>query len=336
MNSLRSVRALRAPSRIATFKHSQIRQFHPTRPNRIVNEVLDAAATLIHGVHSVTGLPWYASIPLTALIVRTFVGLPLQIITRVNARREADIKPLIHSWRVHYMKKERPLQRQEDKAALQQAAKQLKAQTRHLKKRWKVMPFYRIISVLQIPVWLAVMESLRGMSGNESGLVPRVLSLIEMIEPGNRSAESIHLTVEPTLANEGALWFPDLLAGDPTGTLTVVLALSILLNVRKGWNTIPMLEMADMPRLQMFQATTFRSLRVCIQIMALHLGATGFFHPIPAALALYWISSTSIATMQTYILEKYLYLRPPMEPYRQQYIAFHKPGVSDPFKNKLK
>lgn len=333
MNSLRSVRALRAPSRIAALKHSQIRQFHPTRPARLVNEALDAAAVVLHGVHSVTGLPWFASIPLTALIVRTVVGLPLQIFTRVNARREGDISPLVHSWRVYYLKQARRSETTDRKTAMEQVKKATQEKQRHLGKRWKVTPGYRYASALQLPVWLSLMESLRCMSGNTTGLASWVLSLLE---PSKSPGDFLHMTVEPTLANEGALWFPDLLAGDPTATLPVLLSLSILLNVRTGWHTIPLPDMADMPDIQMYQATAFRGLRLFIQIMAVNAGAAAFFSQMPTALLIYWVTSTNIATLQTYLLGKYMFLRPPMETYKKQYIAFKKPGVSDPFRNKLK
>lgn len=334
MNSLRSVRALRAPPRIATLRHSQVRQFHPTRPARLINEALDAAAGLVHGVHSVTGLPWFASIPLTAAIVRTVVGLPLQIYTRRHARREADISPLVHSWRVHHQKEARQNSKTDMREAVSQAAKETKEQHLHLCKRWNVSPFWRYISFLQLPVWLSLMESLRCMSGNNAGLVPWVLSLLEHIEP--TKANSIHLAVEPTLANEGALWFPDLLAGDATGVLPVLLIGSIWLNVTSGWHTMPLPEIADMPKIDMYKSTFFRGLRFFIQLMAVNIGAAALFYQMPTALLVYWISSTNIATLQTYILGKYMFLRPPMDPYRKLFIAFSKPGVSDPFMIKMK
>lgn len=334
MNSLRFARATRAPSRTVKLSHLQTRQFHPTRPTRLVNEVLDASAGLIHGVHSVTGLPWFASIPLTALLVRTAVGLPLQIYTRVNARRERDIAPLIHSWQVYYQNEARKLPpEKQDVALMKKVRNETAAKQNLLRKDWNVASGYKFANLLQLPVWFSLMESLRGMCGNKNGLVPWLLSLVES---SDTPAESLHLTVEPTLANEGALWFPDLLAGDPSGVLPALLTLSILMNVRTGWTVTPLLAMADMPKLQMYQATFFRGLRVFIQIMAINVGASAAFYEMPTALLIYWISSTNVATLQTYLLEKYMFMRPPIPTYQKKYIAYKKPGDGDPFKLKLR
>lgn len=202
-----------------------------------------------------------------------------------------------------------------------------------LRSKWKVASGYKFANFLQLPVWLSLMESLRGMCGNKNGLVPWLLSLIESSDsPG----DSLHLTVEPTLANEGALWFPDLLAGDPSGVLPALLTLSILLNVRTGWTVTPLVTMADMPKMQMYQATFFRGLRVFIQIMAINVGVSAAFYEMPTALLIYWISSTNIATLQTFLLEKFMFMRPPIPTYKKQYIAYKKPGDLDPFKTKLR
>lgn len=332
MNSLRFTRALGVSSKIPPPTRSQVRHFHPTKPARLLNEALDASAGLIHGVHSVTGLPWVASIPLTAILVRTVVGLPLQIFTRVNARRERDIAPLLNSYRVLYQNEARNSRAVDPKQVKDVVKRHYGKITTHLHGRWKVASGYRFVNFLQLPVWISLMESLRGMSGNTNGLIPWILSIFSAGTP----AESLHLTVEPTLANEGALWFPDLLAGDPSGILPALLTASILLNVSTGWAATPRHEMADLPTMQMFQSTFFRGLRVTVQLMAINVGVSAQVFEMPVALMIYWITSSNVATLQTYLLEKYMFMRPPIPTYREQFFAFKKPGVSDPFMNKLR
>lgn len=313
--------------------HSQTRHFHPTKPARLVNEALDLSAGLIHGIHSVTGLPWAASIPLTALLVRSVVGLPLQIYTRVQARRERDIAPLVTSWRVVYTKKEQRAARDKLEYDMRGVSSKTHAMTRHLRKKWKIHTGYRFANLLQLPVWLALMESLRGLCGNRNGLVPWLLSLIE---GDQATTESLHLTVEPSLAHEGALWFPDLLAGDPTGILPAALTASIILNVRSGWNLTPRHELADLPKLQMLQGVTFRALRLLIQVMAINVGVAGFLYDMPAALMIYWITSTNAATLQNFLLAKYMFMRPPVPSYKEKFVLYKNPKVSDPYRIKLR
>lgn len=333
MNSLRSVRDLKAPSRIATHIHSQARHFHPTKPAPFINEVLDISAGFIHGVHDVTGLPWAASIPLTALLVRTAVGFPLQIYTRSTARREREIMPLLNSWRVYWTRRAQKEAKGKTVFDALMVNRELKGRSNFLRRRWNVNRGYRLVNFLQLPVWLSLMESLRGMCGSNNGLVSRLLSSIEGSET---AADSLHLTVEPSLASEGALWFPDLLAGDPSGTLPLLLTTSIILNVRNGWNVTPWHELADKPKSQLFLGLFFRGLRVLIQGLAINLGYMAFAHDMPAALMIYWITSTNAATLQTYFLEKYMFVRPPIPPYVQKFVVYNNRKVSDPFKTRMR
>ncbi|KAJ6113635.1 mitochondrial export translocase Oxa2 [Penicillium sp. IBT 18751x] len=331
MNNIRSLGAIRPPIRALRLHGPQIRLFHQTRPTRLVAEVLDASSGFIHGVHSITHLPWAASIPLTAVIVRMCVGLPLQFITRVNARRERDIAPLIHSWRMVGSNKISALPPGIQKETGKIAAGYLNIMSKSLAKKWKIMRGYRFLNLLQLPVWLSLMESMRAMTGNQNGIIPYLLSFVS----GHENAASLP-ALEPSLATEGALWFPNLLAGDPTGALPLLLSASIILNIRRGWGiTTPAGDLADLPTAQLYRATFFRGLGVFLQILGLNIGVAAFANELPAALMIYWITSTNVATLQTFLLEKYMFMRPPIPNFQKKYMVYQRPGVSDPFKLKL-
>lgn len=328
MNCIRS-RALRA-SRPPTWSSplpSQIRQFHPSKPTRSINDILDCSASFLHGVHSFSHLPWVASIPLTALIVRTCIGLPLHIYTKVNARREAEIAPLANSWaNIHAKRGEK------DGLKKSMVSKLIKHQHQILRQKWGVSPFYRFASLVQIPVWISLMESVRGMCGNTNGLVPWLLSLTSS---GADGSKHLHLAVEPTFATEGALWFPNLLAGDPTGALPVILSASIILNIRNGWHKTSRKDLADMPKMQMLQNTFWSGLRIFMQVLAVNVGATTFFYEMPTALLIYWISSTNIATLQTWFMNKYMFSKPPLPTWSRRYTHYECPQSPDPYRQKL-
>ncbi|KAL2223323.1 putative mitochondrial export translocase Oxa2 [Thermoascus aurantiacus ATCC 26904] len=307
----------------------QTRQFHQTKPSQFISEVLDLSAGLLHGVHSITGLPWVASIPLTAFIVRMVVAMPLQIYSRIHARRERDLSPLLLSWRKHLQdrimkeykeKGERLLPHEADRLLKKELAQRRKL----LLKRWNVSRFYKPAGFLQIPVWLSLMESLRAMCGNDQGLVPYLLSLIERISATPENA--LHVTVEPSLASEGALWFPDLLAGDPTGVLPAILCLSILLNIRLGWKAPTFKEISDLPDLEFKKQVTLRLFRILIQIMAVNVGVASYVYGMPTGLMIYWITSSNVATLQTFLLDKYMFAKPPLKPWLKMHIGVLKPG----------
>ncbi|THC91205.1 hypothetical protein EYZ11_009331 [Aspergillus tanneri] len=263
--------------------------------------------------------------------------MPLQVYTKIQARKERDLTPLLYSWRKYYQNSIReqvnvstdsPILPQD---AMRQLAQRVKERQQILHRRWNVARFWKPVNFLQIPVWISVMESLRAMAGNDKGLATYLLS---------RFSSSVEtditplLPVEPSLATEGALWFPDLLAGDSTGILPAALTLSILLNIRMGWKAPTLSELADLPRMELAKNLTLRGIRALVQVLALNIGVSSYLYEMPSALMIYWISSTNIATLQTFILEKYMLVRQPLKPWRQIYIGYAPLGQQKPVKQK--
>ncbi|PYI04912.1 mitochondrial export translocase Oxa2 [Aspergillus sclerotiicarbonarius CBS 121057] len=303
-----------------TAAFQQVRHFHPTRPAPFISEALELSSAYLHTVHDITHLPWALSIPLSALIVRTTVAMPLQIYSKLQAHRERNATPLLLAWQRNIREETIPKGDRDTPTAVQRQAVMRKffKKQRLIHRRLGVPRFWRLTNFLQVPIWISIMESLRAMSGNDRGLVAWLLSRIrpESAEPATS------LAIEPSLATEGALWFPDLLAGDPTGMLPLALSLSILLNVHMGWKTKPLKNMADLPKLAMYREITFRGLRFFIQVLALNVGMSSFVSEMPTALMIYWITSTNIATLQTFILDRFLLPAKPMTAWKQTFVMY--------------
>ncbi|OQE82024.1 hypothetical protein PENNAL_c0038G06865 [Penicillium nalgiovense] len=210
----------------------------------------------------------------------------------------------------------------------------VRKRTAVLHKRWGVSNKYKAIGFLQIPVFIALMESLRGMSGNNSGIIAWLSSFIESSQDPASTAQPLHLTIEPTLANEGALWFPDLLAGDPTGVLPLCLTASILGNVLMGWKVKPWGDIALLPKKEMYKQILFTGLRSFVIVLTCYIGFASFVQGMPTALMLYWITSTNVATLQTWVLDKKVFSPRRFNLFVEKSIAFEKPGDEDPFQLK--
>lgn len=250
--------------------------------------------------------------------------MPLQMHTKIQARKEQDLTPLLNSWKEHYQKEikgqlnggsDAPMSAGK---AVMQLGTNLKAKKRSLHSRWGVHRFWKPMVFLQMPVWLSIMESLRAISGSSGGLVAYVMSLF-----GSKS--SIDLPVEPSLATEGAFWFPDLLAGDPTGILPVALTASILFNIRLGWKVPALKEIADLSKTEMLRHGFSWTLRFVLQILSLNVGAAFYVYEMPTALLIYWITSTNVATAQSFFLDRFMFRRPALKPLKKAFI-----GVSQP------
>ncbi|KAL4881446.1 60Kd inner membrane protein-domain-containing protein [Aspergillus karnatakaensis] len=319
------MRAMRGLHRITPFQ--QVRSFHQTRPAPFAAEVIEVTTSFVQGVHSISGLPWALSLPLTAFIVRMGVALPLQIWTKVQARKDSDLAPLLMALRHHYQRTHQfsSFNNEQTAAGAKRMVNQkLVEHYRALRRRWGVFRFWKPVPFLQMPIWIAVMESIRSMSGKDQGFVPWLLS---KINPASAAEYNSHLTVEPSLATEGALWFPDLLAGDPTGALPVLLTASILLNINRGWKAPTTKSISELPRLEMAKQLSLRGVRLFIQLLALNVGYSSYIFEMPTALMIYWITSTNIATLQTLLLSKYMFPTPPLKPWKRIHIGYHQPGT---------
>jgi hypothetical protein len=55
-------------------------------------------AQLIRSIHDVTDLPYGLSIPLTAVVLRSIVTLPLAIYSQKKLARRIELRPLIFQW----------------------------------------------------------------------------------------------------------------------------------------------------------------------------------------------------------------------------------------------
>jgi hypothetical protein len=75
------------------------RGFSSSAPSRwSFNGPIEATAQLFHSIHDVTGLTYGISIPLTAILLRTVVTLPLVIYSQKKLNKRIELRPLFYHW----------------------------------------------------------------------------------------------------------------------------------------------------------------------------------------------------------------------------------------------
>lgn len=185
-----------------------------------------------------------------------------------------------------------------------------------LYKRWKIRPWASYASFLQLPVWLAMMEGLRRMVGMSGGLLSIIQSWIESKADGT---PVIH--VEPSMATEGALWFPDLLMADPTHALPVILAVTMFTNVTWGWKIKTAAEISKMRQSEAIREKAFKVLKRILQVLSIWLAPVMIYSDAPAGLLIYWISSSTFATAQTQIVRRVMRTKAPPAPCREKSVG---------------
>lgn len=295
-----------------------LRSFHNTRRNQFIEPVLGQIHDLLTGFHTFTGLSWAATIPLTAVFVRLCIAEPLQQASHGATQRQLDLLPLTNAWRhvitaqvLHKMGRLGPL-RCEREILLAVRAKRIE-----LYKKWRCQYWRNFLPLAQFPVWLAIIETLRRMCGAGEGLLAmasrlfRGTSVETSCESTLEALKSVTIPVEASLAEEGALWFPDLLAPDPllvlpfllSGTFFATLHLMSRSKARSGRQSSIMVQRYEK----------------ALKIFALAIGPVTL--QVPSALLLYWISSSMLAMVSRLLIDRLMPFRRPPEPCRPKKTA---------------
>lgn len=213
---------------------------------------------LVHLQH-VSGLPWWLSIAVGTLSVRTLITLPLAayqmvIISKVEVL-QVEISELAK--RLRYEISVRATERGwTDKQCRFQFQKNLRRIVSQLYIRDNCHPVKASLLVwVQLPLWISLSLALRNLSLNQSAL-------------------------QSELAAGGALWFPDLTVPDSTWILPVCLGLTNLLIVE-----VFSLQRVNPSGFQKFVTNCIRG----FSVLMIPIAAS-----VPSSMALYWFTSSLV------------------------------------------
>ncbi|KAM7418278.1 hypothetical protein PAMA_017773 [Pampus argenteus] len=251
-----------------------------------------AEDVLVH-LQQISGLPWWLSIAVGTLSIRTLITLPLAIyqmviISKVEAL-QVEISELAK--RLQYEVSVRATEKGwTDKQSRFQFKKNLRRIVSQLYIRDNCHPVKASLLVwVQLPLWISFSLALR-----------------------NLSLQSV---LQSELAAGGALWFPDLTIPDSTWILPVCLGLTNLLIVE-----IFSLQRVNTSGFQKFVTNCIRGFSVLMIPVAAS---------VPSSMALYWFTSSLVGFSHNLILRspaihKILRLRTQCSdsPYRDLLAAF--------------
>lgn len=265
------------------FRHST-RTFHASASRQ--DPVLDALLYLPHEMMSLihTAVPWYAAIPLTAFITRAVLVTTAGAWSRSLTARYIGLHPLRQA--LAFQKRDEVLRKgnfRNPQEAMLLVKKEVRETTSKLDKRWNVTLWGQINwTIAQIPIFFAMAEVIRQKCGARDGLLGMGFAAFKSSDTAASATEVVHTTsrwFEPSLANEGMLWFQDLLLPDPTGVLPFLVSGLMFTNIYITKNTVN--SDAKWP---LVIRRTLLGVALLIGPLCQHL---------PAALLLYWASSTS-------------------------------------------
>lgn len=299
------------PSFNRQLQRSCRRAFHATSHTRFLDVCFEQTYTILNGLHTLTGLPWALTLPLAGVGVRILLVGPFTIISNDVIRRRLALQPLRHAW-VHHLKMEvftkyatsgpKVCQRALVRALVR---KSKEIDTRMGTQRWK-----EFIPWAQLPIFLLVIETIRKMSGVHDGLLGLLSKAFTSASTGDEitGQELLHHSVVPvehSLAEEGALWFTNLLVPDPFSVLPFLLSGTILLNI-------------FLQRRHIFEPSKWgRRYLNAMTVLGFMVGPLTL--QLPAAMHVYWLSSSTFAIGQNLFLQKYRPSRRPVKPCAERY-----------------
>lgn len=237
------------------------------------------AMNMLHG-----SIPWYAVLPITAFTLRAALVTTAGSWARALMARYIGLHPLRQA--LAFQKRHEVLKRGDFRTpqeAMLVLKKEIQAETDKLDKRWNVTLAGQVSWTLaQIPIFFAMAEVIRQKCSARDGLLGMASHAFRSDEAKAAAADAAvpsSVWFEPSLATEGILWFPDLLIPDPTGVLPFIASGLMFTNIYMSKNTVQ--SDARWPGL----------LRKTLLGVSLLVGP--LCQDLPAALMLYWASSTS-------------------------------------------
>ena len=225
------------------------------------------AQTMFESVHALP-MPWWATIVSTTILLRSIVTLPLAIHQNRITAKIAALAPTAKEYsdavrhRVVVACRRANLPASE---ANRRYRKELRAALGSLYRAEGCSPWrVAILPWIQLPLWIALSLGLRNVCGAYPGVV-----------------------ADSALVGEGILWFSDLAAPDSYWILPVALGVSNLANIqlnvlRRKKGSVP-------SRFSRILTNSFRVLTVGMVYVAGH---------VPAALSLYWVTSSAFGLVQ--------------------------------------
>lgn len=274
---------------------SQKRAFS-IEPTLIVNALTDS----LEAAHTYTGLPWWALIPITTVTLRSAWTLPLAILQRLRIQKQNSLRPIIAATgpvlRLNLAKKALKAANSTDTsvAALASPLRNIKYEeimvlsTKETRRRQKKLfktngvQLYKniFLPAAQIPLWVCMSFTFRNLSGwlTWDSLLNKPL--------------------DPTLYNEGLLWFQDLTCADPFHIFPLAIGVVALVNVEWTFRTFALMKTT---RRKMFRPTLTDSMANVSRMAVVFLMAISLHAP--TALTIYWLSSQVFSLLQNVFLD---------------------------------
>ncbi|OTB08935.1 hypothetical protein M426DRAFT_6967 [Hypoxylon sp. CI-4A] len=296
--------------------------------------VVQTTQDAIISIHSVTHIPWFLVIPCVAVGINLVFRLPSTAYTHKIQHRQSKLSLVLQGWGWRVLRdvqKEGIPPARQEKEAMKRYKKVISRVHRSMGlQQWKLYS-----SVFTLPFWLVGIESVRRLCGGPRGILGAFLtgraedtpaeasipqqphstaSPVDITEEATGQLADIDTTIspivlpDPSITVEGCLWFQDLSAADPYHILPLLLSVTLVAN---------MLPATSAGLRQLFGLTSGndstlvtpaaqRQLRFRRGLLLVGALVGPITADLPAALHLYWLSSSATLWATSRILRHFM------------------------------
>lgn len=244
--------------------------------NFYTSPVIVAMQDVLLSVNSFTGLPWWATIMSTTLLLRLLITLPLARQQAVTVSKIELLQPTINEI-VEALKHNITIKGKRANKPVEEVNREFRMEARlHIKDIYKrdncnPLKLY-LLPWAQLPLWILISLALRNISG---------------FFPKGADQEGANLC-HPDLITGGFGWITDLSSSDPYCILPLIIGMTNFINIEL--NT---LRKKEPSKRQIVITRVFRSLTVAMVFFA---------SQVPSAMSLYWATSSSYGLLQNLCL----------------------------------
>ncbi|KAF3990042.1 hypothetical protein FT663_02321 [Candidozyma haemuli var. vulneris] len=265
--------------------------------------VITVLTESVEHIHTLTGLPWWAVIPLTTFTLRGVWTLPLAVMQRLRVQKQNALRPIVAATapilRMKLAREAQKALKASQKAGaspgMASPAGQMKydeimvLSAKETRKRQKKLfrdhgvQLYKnfFLPAAQVPLWVCMSMTFRNLSGWSTW-------------------DSLaNKPLDPSLYDQGALWFTDLTTLDPLHVFPIAIGIVAILNVEWTFKTFQLMKPPG--RKRAFRPTIFDSLGNLSRMGVVFLMAISLHAP--TALTLYWLSSQLFSLVQNVVLD---------------------------------
>ncbi|CAB4494643.1 hypothetical protein RhiirA5_452811 [Rhizophagus irregularis] len=283
---------------IVDFSYPSIADTLPENlPTNDVNSIISFNQSILEFIHNSTVLPWWATILISTILLRTFLTLPIAIIQQKNGAKILSLQPQImeiFERLKHEVVREVKKRNGTYEEFQSELTKKFKTKINEIYKANKCFPIRNyLLPWVQIPLFISNSLTIRHMvdSTKSNSTIPEntiigSTSEVDIIT----NITSVDNISTDTLINGGILWFNDLTQTDPLYIFPLAIGLTNLLNIEiHSWFT------KSQPSLR---SKILKNLSRGLSILMIPVASQA-----PMAICLYWLSSSTFSIGQNLIFQ---------------------------------